>query len=77
MKGKSLNVLPMMVFGIGGITILALTWTRPVPVSEWLLNSTIGFTGIGWAIFQFLFGTLKRRTQSQQLQVEIESEYKH
>ena len=72
MKAQSLNILTMMVFGIGGIVILALTWTRPVPVSEWLLNSSIGFSGLGWAMSQLLLIILKHRMQNQRMKVEID-----
>jgi len=62
MKGKSQDILLLALFGIGGIAILAMTWTRPMPASELVLNSLIGFSGLFGASFRILLKSLKTAT---------------
>lgn len=49
MKDKSLDVLLMILFGIGGITIMVLTWSQIMQLPERLLNTSIGMIGLIWS----------------------------
>jgi len=40
----------MVLFAIGGITILVLAWTRPMPLPERMLATFIGSIGPIWVL---------------------------
>ena len=48
MKDKSLDVLLMILFGIGGITIVVLTWSQAMQLPERMLSTSIGMIGLIW-----------------------------
>ena len=73
MKDKSPDILLLLLFGIGGIAILAMTWTRPMPASEWILNTLIGFSGIFWVSLRILLKSMKSATDNRHVSVEADS----
>jgi len=46
MKDKSLSIFLIVLFGMSGIAILLLTWLRPMPESERILDTFIGSVGL-------------------------------
>ena len=48
MRDKSLDVLLMILFGIGGITIMVLTWSQTMQLPERILSTSIGMIGLIW-----------------------------
>ena len=48
MRDKSLDILLMILFGIGGIIILVLTWSQPMLLPERILSTSIGSIGLVW-----------------------------
>ena len=46
MIDKSLSIFLIILFGVSGIAILALTWIWPMPTSERILATFIGSVGI-------------------------------
>jgi len=50
MGDKSLDIFLMLVFGIGGITILIVAWAQPMSVFERVLTVSIGSTGLFWVL---------------------------
>ena len=73
MKDKSLNIPLLTLFCIGGIIILALTWTRSVPTSEWVLNTLIGFTGPLWVSLRILLKSPKTGHDEKSVMVKVKS----
>ena len=52
MRDKSLEVLLMILFGIGGITIMGLTWSQAMQLPERILSTSIGMIGLIWTAFR-------------------------
>ena len=46
MIDRSLGIFLKALFGMGGITILILAWVQPMPVSERIVATFIGSTGL-------------------------------
>jgi hypothetical protein len=74
MRDKSLNLLLMVLFGVTGIAVLALTWFSPIIQSERPLATLAGSVGLLVSLSQV--GVLKsRRDKSDEsvvINVEIE-----
>ena len=71
MRDKSLEILLMVLFGIGGIIILVLTWSQTMLFPERILSTSIGSIGLVWATARALL----LRTMSAKMAVErIESQ---
>ena len=60
MRDKTLEIFLMVLFGIGGIAILILAWTRPMPLPERILTTSIGSAGISWAFTWAVLSMLAR-----------------
>ena len=73
MKDKSLNIPLLTLFGIGGIAILAMTWTRPMATSEWVISTLIGFAGPLWVSLRILLKSLKTSSEEKSVMVNIKS----
>ena len=50
MNDKSLGIFLMVLFGIGGITILIVAWAQPMPALERVLTTSIGLIGPFWVL---------------------------
>ena len=50
MGDKSLDIFLMLVFGIGGITILVVAWAQPMSALERALTASIGSIGLFWVL---------------------------
>jgi len=50
MKSKSLNILLMVVLGIGGTGTLAITWGQPLSLSDRILPTFGGLVALGWVL---------------------------
>ena len=48
MRDKSLDALLMILFGIGGMTIIVLTWSQTMQLPERILSTSIGMIGLIW-----------------------------
>ena len=48
MRDKSLDFFLMILFGIGGITIMVLTWSQTMQLPERILSTSIGMIGLIW-----------------------------
>ena len=46
MMDKGLGIFLMLLFGMGGITILILAWVQSMPVSQRILTTFVGSTGV-------------------------------
>ena len=46
MTDKALEKFLMLLFGMGGITILILAWVQPMPVSQRILATFLGSIGL-------------------------------
>ena len=60
MRDKGLSIFLMVLLGMGGIAILVLAWTRPMPLFDRILTSSVGSIGLGWVVIQALFLTSVR-----------------
>ena len=54
MRDKGLDIFLTVLFGIGGTTILLLSWTQPASLSERILATTIGAAGLIWVFVKSL-----------------------
>jgi hypothetical protein len=52
MRDKGLRVFLIVLFGIGGIAILILAWSRAMPLHERILTSSVGVIGLSWVLIQ-------------------------
>jgi hypothetical protein len=59
-RDKTLDIFLMVLFGIGGIAILILAWTRPMSLAERILTTSIGSIGISWALVRAVILLLMR-----------------
>ena len=48
MRDKSQDILLMILFGIGGITIMVWTWSQAMQLPERILSISIGMIGLIW-----------------------------
>ena len=54
MRHEALHIFPMILIGMAGITLLVLAWARPMPVSDRILTTCIGATGLFVALIRAL-----------------------
>ena len=74
MKDKSLSIFLIVLFGMSGIAILLLTWLRPMPESERILDTFIGSVGLCVALANTLLLKSPRvRRDDKQPVVEVEA----
>jgi hypothetical protein len=59
MKNKTLNMVLMVVFGVGGIGTLVIAWGQPLPLSDRILPNFGGVSGLVWVL---LLAVLPRLT---------------
>lgn len=52
MKDQGVDVLLILLFGAGGITLLVLAWTMPLP--EKILAISVGLLGLFWVLIKIL-----------------------
>jgi hypothetical protein len=50
MKNKTLNILLMVAFGVGGIGTLAVAWGQPLSLSDRILPTFGGVIGLAWVL---------------------------
>ena len=53
-RDKSLDIFLMVLFGMGGIAVLTLAWTQPMPLPEKVLATSIGVIGLFWVLIRAL-----------------------
>ncbi len=71
---KSLDIFQMVLFGIGGIAILILTWVQPMPLIERILSMSIGSIGIFWVLIHVLLRKpLRAGTDRTPVTVKLDS----
>ena len=77
MRDKSLSIILMVLFGIAGITILALAWLRPMPELERGLTTFIGLFGLFMAVSRLpMLKSPKAGTDADQVVVEVKVQNK-
>ncbi len=54
MNDKSLHILLMALFGVGGMTILIFAWVQPMSAAERVLTTFIGSFGLLWVVVRVL-----------------------
>ncbi|MFC2069211.1 hypothetical protein ACFLTP_09445 [Chloroflexota bacterium] len=54
MRDKGLNIFLSILFGVGGIAILLLSWMLQVSQPERILNTAIGSVGLIWVLTKTL-----------------------
>ena len=54
MRDKGLGIFLMVLFGMGGITILILAWAWPMPLPERILATSVGSIGLVWVLTRAL-----------------------
>ena len=74
MKDKSLDMFLIVLFGLGGIAILALAWLQPMYLPEKLLTIAIGSIGLFWVIFRVLSRRSLGKNNTTAMVVRIGSE---
>jgi hypothetical protein len=72
MKDKSLGIWLIIMFGLSGISLIALAWLWPTLEADRILATLVGGVGIAIAVIRAL--TLKQSTGKKQVTVEVESE---
>ena len=71
MRDRSLDILLMVFFGIGGIIILVLTWSQPMLLPDRILSTSIGSIGLVWTTVR----ALSRKSMAAEMIAErVESE---
>jgi hypothetical protein len=65
MIDKSLNIFLMLLFTVGGMVILVVTWVQPMPLSERIVPSFFGAVGI----IAVLIWALVSRSKSAKVRV--------
>jgi len=72
MGDKSLSIFLMVLFGISGIAILMLAWLWQMPVSERILATLIGSTGLFVALSRgLLLRSAKAGADAEQVTVGV------
>lgn len=75
MIDKTLDRFLIGLFGTGGATILALAWVQPMPLSERILTTVIGATGILWVSIRLLrLRSLTACLAAEEVPVEVNTE---
>ncbi len=73
MSDKSLDIFLMVLFGMGGITLLILAWAQPMPLMERILIISAGLIGIFWVLIRLLgLRSLPAKTGMDKIPPEVE-----
>ena len=59
MKNKTLNILLMVVLGVGGISVLALVWGQPLSFNDRILPTLGGVIGLVWVLILAVLSRLR------------------
>ena len=54
MRDKALDIFLIVLFGLGGISILILAWVQPMQVSERIFTTLVGSIGPFWVSIRAL-----------------------
>jgi len=60
MKDTFLDVFLMVLFGVGGISILLVAWLQPMPLVERILATSIASVGLLWVVIRTVLLVLAR-----------------
>jgi hypothetical protein len=75
MKNKTLNMVLMVIFGIGGIATLAIAWGQPLPLSDRILPTFGGVIGLAWVLILVVLPRLTPvKPDTDRLQVIADNE---
>jgi len=75
MKNKSLNMLLMVLFGVGGIGTLAMAWGQPLSLSDRILPTFGGAMALVWVLILAAFLKLiPDKSDTTQVEVDTEDE---
>lgn len=74
-EDRAFNIFLIVFFGMAGIAVLILTWTRPMPVSERILATSAGAIGLLVAlIWMSVFNYVRTRTVAEPVPVEAHAD---
>ncbi len=74
-EDRAFNIFLIVFFGMAGIAVLILTWTRPMPVSERILATFAGAIGLLVAlIWMRVFSSVRIRTGAEPVPVEAHAD---
>jgi len=74
-KDKTLDILLVILFGLGGIAILIMAWAQPMTPTERTLTISIGSMGLfGMLIRMLIHKHLPANNHTEPLPVEARSE---
>jgi hypothetical protein len=74
MHDKALGTFLMVLFGSGGIVVLVLAWTRPLPLPDRILTTFVGSAGLVWTSIRalsFMFVRTKTNLGTDLPQAEV------
>jgi len=72
-RDKALDIFLMMLFGMGGITILILAWAQPMLLPERILTTSVGSVGLFWVLIRALsLIAMRARMCVEEVPAEVE-----
>ena len=76
-RDKTLDIFVILLFGMGGIAILILAWAQPMSLSERIMTTSIGSTGLlGMLVRVLLRKHLQADTSAESVPVKSQNEDK-
>ena len=72
MMDKGLGIFLMLLFCMGGITILILAWVQPMPVSERIMTTFVGSIGLFLGLIRLLYIKVKADVDGGNVPAEVE-----
>jgi hypothetical protein len=76
MKDRSLGIWLMVLFGVSGLTVVALSWSLPALRSDRLAATLVGAAGIGVAVVRGLMLRKSPARPTEELVLDIRPEKK-
>ena len=74
-RDKGFDIFLTVFFGMTGIAVLILAWIQPMPVSERILTTSAGSTGLLLALIQALvFKSVRTRARAVPVRIETRVE---
>ncbi len=74
-EDRAFDIFLAVFFGMAGIAVLILTWTRPLPVFGRTLATFAGATGLLVAlIWMRVFNSVRTRTGAEPVPVEVHAD---
>ena len=74
MTDKGLEIFLMLLFGMGGTTILIVAWVQPMPVFERILATFIGSIGLFGGLVRLLLLRSKANIYAGNIPAKVDTE---